>query len=107
MTTERRARPRLRVARPYHLSVHAPDGKHLGIASLEEVSAGGARLLAGRPWPPGERLALEPGPPHPLAGRRLPFRVTRCEAVPGDGHRVAASFPAALPDEDVHALAGG
>jgi hypothetical protein len=105
MTSERRAHTPL-PARSYHLSVYALDGRHLGIAALLEVSAGGAVLLAGRPWPPGELLALEAGRPHPLAGRRLPFRVTRCEAAPGGGHRLAGSFPAALPEEDVHPLAG-
>jgi hypothetical protein len=107
MTHERRAHGRLWVARPYHLSVHAPDGRLLGVAALLDVSAGGALLLAGRPWPPGGLLSLEPGRPHPLAGRSLPFRVSRCEPQPGGGHSLAGSFLAPLPDEDAHALAAG
>ena len=107
MTTERRADPRQRVANPYLVHVLSPDGRLLGIAVPEEVSAGGALLLGSRPWPPGTALALEPQRPHPLAGRPLGFRVTRCEPLPGGGYAVAGVFAPRLDDQDVQALAGG
>jgi hypothetical protein len=70
----------------------------------EDISAGGLSALASAPRAVGEQLALAPGPPHPLAGRKFPFRVTRCEPLRLI-YRVAGAFLYPLPDDDLDALA--
>jgi hypothetical protein len=75
-------------------------------AVAEDVSAGGVALLAARPFDAEEVLALCPGGPPPLAGRRLAFRVSRCEPQ-GGGFHLAGAFLSPLTDADVRALAGG
>jgi len=107
MTTERRAHRRQGAARPCLAFILGPGERPLGLAVPEDVSAGGVRLLASRRFAAGESLALVPQFPHPLEGRAFPFRVARCEALPGGGYSLAGPFLKALAREEVRALAGG
>jgi hypothetical protein len=105
MLPERRAHPRQRVERPHVIDVLSPLGPLLCHAIPEDVSAGGARLLAPRPFDPGDLLTLAPVGPPALLGHCFDFRVTRCE--PADvGYRVAGAFVSPLADDDLDALAG-
>ena len=105
MFPERRAHPRRRVGRPHALDLLSPLGPLLCHAALEDVSAGGACLLAPRPFELGEVLTLPPEGPPALLGRRFAFRVTRCEPALG-GYRVAGAFVSPLTEADLAALAG-
>jgi hypothetical protein len=103
---ERRAHCRHGVSRAYLVGLLSTDGRIVGWAVPEEVSAGGMRLLASHRHAAGGRLTLVPERPHPLAGRWLPLQVTRCEQLPGGGHHVAGAFPDPLSDDETRALAG-
>jgi hypothetical protein len=70
------------------------------------VSATRVRLLAPPAVEPGVLLALAPDREHPLAGQRLSFRVTRCEALPRGGHRVWGAFARPLTEAEALALVG-
>jgi hypothetical protein len=85
--------------------VEAPSGATAAYAVLEEASATGVRLLAGRPCSPGPAI-LVPLSPHPLAGRRFPFRVARSSAHGGGDCTVAGRFDPPITDEEARALAG-
>jgi hypothetical protein len=106
MTMERRAHPRQGVSRAYLVGLLSPDGRLVGWAVPEEVSAGGIRLLASQCQAAGKVLTLVPERPHPLAGRWLPLQVTRCEQLPGGGHHLAGVFTNPLSDDEARALAG-
>jgi len=49
-------------------------------------------------------LTLSPSPPHPLAGSRLSFRVTRCQHLPDGGYYLAGPFLRPLTDAEVRSL---
>jgi hypothetical protein len=104
MPPERRGHPRRQVG-PHALDLLSPLGPLLCHAVAEDVSAGGALLLASRPFEPGEVLTLAPEGPPALLGRRFAFRVTRCEPAEG-GYRVAGAFVSPLTQGDLAALAG-
>jgi hypothetical protein len=75
------------------------------MATVEDVSPGGIRLITARAYPLDRPLLLVPQPPHPLAGRRLPFLPQRCEALL-DGHLLAGAFTQPLTENEVRALSG-
>ncbi len=106
MISERRQSARHRFARPFSLLLLGPDGECVGMAAVLDVSAGGLRLVAARPWPVGEVLAVSLIPPHPLGDRRLAFRVNRCVRADGGGHRVAGCFLTPLAEDELVALIG-
>jgi hypothetical protein len=93
------------VSQPHIIDVLSPSGPLLCHAVAENVSAGGALLLANRPFDPGDVLTLAPLGPPALLGRRFAIRVTRSER-DDVGHRVAGSFVSPLADDDLRALAG-
>ena len=106
-TGERRRHPRHRAGPGACLfRVASPGGLPLGRATPEDVSAGSALLLSPRLAPPGGAVVLEVLPPHPLAGRRLPFRVLRCEELADGGHLLAGMFDPRLAEQEARALAG-
>jgi hypothetical protein len=108
MLTDRRARPRHRAGPGACLfRVVSPAGLALGRAAPEAVSAGGALLLSPRLGPPGEAVMLEALPPHPLAGRGLPFRVLRWVGLADGGHLLAGRFEPPLSDQEARRLAEG
>jgi hypothetical protein len=82
----------------------APDGAMLALGVLDDVSAGGVRLLTARPCPLGPAM-LEPLPPHPLAGRKFPFKVERSAALPGGCALVGGPFTPPITDGEARALA--
>jgi hypothetical protein len=102
--TERRATPRHAASHSRLFHVLSPDGATLAHGVLEDVSAGGLRLLAARPCPLGPAV-LVPIPPHPLAGRQFPFRAERSGLVAGGGARVAGPFDPPITDAEARALA--
>jgi hypothetical protein len=106
MLPERRAHQRRWVGRPHAIDLLSLLGPLLCHAVAEDVSAGGALLLSPRLGPPGEAVVLEVLPPHPLAGRRLPFRVLRCAELADGGHLLAGMFDSRLADQEARALAG-
>jgi hypothetical protein len=108
MTGEQRAHSRQEAALTSGLlRVFSPEGEDLGLAVPDDVSTGGASLLAPRPCPPGALLALVPQAGHPLFGRRLAFRATRCEPLGGIIYRLSGAFDPQLGEADVLALARG
>jgi hypothetical protein len=106
MTEERGAYNRSGLSQPVPVPLLSPLGQALGLAVLESLSSKHVRLLAQAEAEPGALLTLAPGPGHPLAGQRLSFRVTRCEALPRGGHRVGGAFARRLTEVEVQALAG-
>ena len=108
MTSERRADRRYRAGPGACLiRVVSGEGLELGRAAPEDVSAGGDLLLSPGLGPPGDAAVLEALPPHPLAGRHLPFRVLRYVELTDGGHLLAGMFDPRLCDEEARALAGG
>jgi hypothetical protein len=83
----------------------SPAGLPLGRAAPEDVSAGGALLLSPRLGPPGAAVVLEVLPPHPLAGRGLPFRVLCYVDLADGGHLLAGMFDPRLSDDEASLIA--
>jgi CheY-like chemotaxis protein len=107
VSPERRAYPRYRAGAGACLfHVLYARGEVLGRAVPKDVSAGGALLLSPRLGPPGAAVVLEALPPHPLAGRCLPFRGVRYRDLADGGYLLAGTFVPPLSDEEARALAG-
>src|SRR5262249_52269030 len=107
MLPDRRAQPRYRAGPGACLfSVLSAQGEVLGRAVPADISRGGALLLSPGLAPPGEVVVLEALPPHPLAGRCLPFRVLRYVDLADGGHLLAGIFDPRLCDEEARSLAG-
>jgi hypothetical protein len=102
--SERRAQPRQRVSCPVPLRLFSADGRALGAAVADDVSALGIRLLVSSTHAPGDLLFIETGPAE-SPGPRFAFRVVRCEPL-DVGCRVAGPFVAPLPSADTLALLG-
>ena len=81
-------------------------GLPLARATPDDVSSGGALLLSLRLLPVGAAVVLEVLPSHPLAARRLDFRVVRCVDMTDGVHLLAGMFDPRLADEEARALAG-
>jgi hypothetical protein len=107
MTEERRADSRyLGVPGRWLMRLVSADGTaRLGLATPENVSAGGALLVASVALPAGDSVLVEPERPHPLQGRLLAFRVLGCQERAEGGYLLTGAFDPPLSDQEARALA--
>jgi len=93
-TSERRDAPRHRARAGRLFRFQSPGGQALTYGLLVDVSAAGVPPLAGRPVPAGAAELA----PHPLAGRKFPFRIERGASLPGGCALVAGPRTAPVTD---------
>jgi hypothetical protein len=88
------------------LRLASPDDRTVGLAVPEDFWGLGARLLASLPQRVGAGLLVEAERERPSPTcRAVPFRVVRCEGLPGGGFLVDGLFSRPLSAGELRELA--